>query len=98
MSRWTDFLIADGEKEWRQRDLEFEKVIKSKKELYAKWSQGWNCIFKALNEIDDDSIKAYVYIRNQEHTVIEAINPQLSHYSYHIAQIVDIGRMIKGSE
>ncbi|MDG2450106.1 MAG: DUF1572 family protein [Saprospiraceae bacterium] len=98
MSRWTDFLITDGEKESRQRDLEFEKVIKTKKELYAKWSQGWICLFNALNEIDNDSIKASVYIRNQEHTLIEAINRQLSHYSYHIGQIIYIGRMIKGSE
>jgi hypothetical protein len=97
-SRWTDFLTADGEKEWRNRDMEFESVIKSKKELFAKWHEGWDCLFEALEAINEENFENKVYIRNQEHSITEAINRQLAHYSYHIGQIVYIGRMIKGSE
>lgn len=98
MSRWTDFLTTDGEKEWRKRDLEFESVIHSKKELLKKWDEGWQCLFKAINSIDDTNFNQEVYIRNMGHTVVEALNRQLAHYSYHIGQIVFISRMIKGTE
>lgn len=94
-SRWTDFLITDGEKEWRNRDLEFEPVLKSKDELLEKWNDGWFCLFEALNSINEDNFKTKVYIRKQEHSIIEAVNRQLAHYSYHIGQIVYVGRMVK---
>jgi len=98
LSRWTDFLTSDGEKEWRNRDLEFENVITSKAELFQKWEEGWNCLFHALDSIGETSLDSLVYIRNQGHSIIEAINRQLAHYSYHTGQIVFIGRMIKGDE
>ena len=98
MSRWTDFLITDGEKEWRTRDLEFEDVIKSKKELMDKWEKGWKCLFEALNSINEENFDTVIYIRNQGHTIVEAINRQLSHYSYHVGQLVFVGRMIKGND
>jgi len=98
MSRWTDFLTADGEKEWRDRDLEFESVIKTKDELLEKWNEGWVCLFDALESINEANFDTKVYIRNQEHSIMEAINRQLAHYSYHIGQIVYIGRMVKGNE
>jgi len=97
-SRWTDFLTSDGEKEWRNRDLEFEPVIKTKEDLLNKWNAGWKCLFDALDSIKVKNLDTKVYIRNQEHSVIEAINRQFAHYSYHIGQLVYIGRMIKGSE
>jgi len=97
-SRWTDFLTSDGEKEWRNRDSEFESLIKTKKELLEKWNDGWKCLFEALNAVNEDNFHIKVYIRNQEHSIPEAVNRQLTHYSYHIGQIVYIGRMIKGSE
>lgn len=97
-SCWTDFLTSDGEKEWRNRDLEFESVIKTKNELFEKWNDGWNCLFKALNAINEENFQTKIYIRNQEHSIIEAINRQLAHYTYHIGQIVFIGKMIKGNE
>lgn len=97
-SRWTDFLTTDGEKEWRNRDSEFESEIKSEVELLSKWNDAWNCLFGALNSVDNENFDTKVYIRNQEHSIIEAINRQLAHYSYHIGQIVYIGKMIKGSE
>ena len=97
-SRWTDFLTSDGEKEWRNRDSEFEFVIKSKDELLEKWREGWNCLFSALDSINEENFNAQIFIRNQEHTIIEAFNRQLAHYAYHIGQIVFIGKMIKGNE
>ncbi len=96
MSRWSDFLISDGEKESRNRDLEFEDVISSKEELLRKWNEGWACLFEALNSVNQNNWETEVYIRNQGHTVIEAVNRQLTHYSYHIGQIVYIARMQKG--
>ncbi|MEQ9299229.1 MAG: DUF1572 family protein [Cyclobacteriaceae bacterium] len=97
-SRWTDFLTTDGEKEWRERDAEFEQVIKTKEELLLRWNEGWGCVFGALDSINQDNFHTKVYIRNQEHSITEAINRQLAHYSYHIGQIVYIGRMIKGED
>lgn len=97
-SRWTDFLTTDGEKDWRNRDLEFESVIKSRDELLVKWNEGWECLFDALSDINEQNFNTKVYIRNQEHSIIEAINRQLAHYAYHIGQIVYLGRMIRGSK
>ncbi|PVW17447.1 DUF1572 family protein [Marixanthomonas spongiae] len=97
-SRWTDFLITDGEKKWRNRDLEFENVIKTKKECYFKWEEGWECLFTALRTINNDNFETQVYIRNQSHSIVAAINRQLAHYAYHIGQIVFIGRMLKGEQ
>lgn len=98
MSRWTDFLTTDGEKEWRKRDLEFEEVIKTKADLQEKWNEGWACLFQALDSINQENFDTTIYIRNQGHTIVEAINRQLAHYSYHVGQIVFIGRMIKEAE
>jgi len=95
LSRWTDFLTTDGEKEWRNRDLEFEAVIKTKQELLTKWNEGWDCLFQALDSINESNFHTEVYIRNQAHSVMEAINRQLPHYSYHVGQIVYIGKMIR---
>ncbi len=96
-SRWTDFLNSDGEKEWRNRDMEFEGVIQSKKELLEKWEDGWQCLFTAFGSINENNFDTEIYIRNQGHTIVEALNRQLAHYAYHVGQIVYIGRMIKGN-
>jgi len=94
LSRWTDFLTTDGEKEWRKRDDEFENDISTRKELLVKWEEGWSCLFNALDSISDDDLSRIIYIRNQGHTILEAINRQLSHYPHHIGQIVFIGKML----
>jgi hypothetical protein len=96
MSRWTEFLIADGEKEWRQRDGEFENDIKSKEIVWEIWNEGWECLFNALNVLKKKDLSKTIHIRNQPHSVVEAINRQLAHYSYHIGQIVFLGKMICG--
>lgn len=95
-SRWTDFLTSDGEKEWRMRDAEFEDDIKTKEEVLIKWNDGWQCLFDALDSINETNFDNPIYIRNIEHSITEAINRQLAHYSYHIGQIVVIGKMIAG--
>ena len=95
-SRWSEFLTTDGEKEWRNRDLEFENILTTKNEVLKKWNEGWNCLFTALNSINEDNFDQEIYIRNQSHSIVEAINRQLAHYSFHIGQIVFLGRMIKG--
>ena len=99
LSRWTDFLTTDGEKEWRNRDEEFEAQIQSKDELLEKWQRGWNCMFEALKRIKkEEDLEQVIYIRNEGHTVIEAINRQLAHYPYHVGQIVFIGKLLKDAE
>lgn len=99
LSRWTDFLTTDGEKDWRNRDDEFEDIIKTKQQLLEKWEKGWNCLFDALQLIKtEEDLQQIIYIRNEGHTVIEAINRQLAHYPYHIGQIVFIGKMLKDTE
>ena len=94
LSRWTDFRTTDGEKSWRKRDEEFEAIIQSKQELLKKWEEGWNVLFAALDGISDDNLQEIIYIRNEGHTILEAINRQIAHYSYHVGQIVFIAKML----
>lgn len=94
LSRWTDFFTTDGEKEWRNRDAEFENNFNSKEQIIKLWEEGWKCFFETLKIIQESDLEKIVYIRNQGHTVAEAINRQLAHYPYHVGQIVFIGKMI----
>lgn len=98
ISRWTDFLTSDGEKEWRNRDSEFEETIATKEELMAIWDKGWNVFFDTLDSLTPNDLETIIYIRNEGHTVIEAINRQLAHYPYHIGQIVFYAKMLKKTE
>nr|AIA14928.1 Protein of unknown function (DUF1572) [uncultured bacterium] len=93
LSRWTDFLTTDGEKEWRNRDAEFENNISTKEEMLQKWHEGWSVFLNSLYALTEADLQKTIYIRNQGHTVMEAINRQLAHYCYHIGQIVFIGKM-----
>ena len=96
ISRWTDFFTTDGEKEWRNRDGEFENDLKTKAQVIEIWNKGWDRLFKTLDEIKPEDLEKIIYIRNEGHTVMEAINRQLAHYPYHVGQIVYIAKMIKG--
>ena len=98
LSRWTDFLTSDGEKEWRKRDAEFENDIKTKDELLNKWNEGWKCLFDAINPLHEEDLEKIIYIRNQGHTVVEAINRQLAHYSYHVGQITYFTKVRKNTD
>ena len=95
LSRWTDFLTTDGEKEWRNRDSEFENDLQTKTEVLKKWNEGWDCFFNAVNALQPEQLLDIIYIRNEGHTITEAINRQLAHYSYHIGQIVFYAKLLK---
>ncbi len=97
MSRWTNFLTEDGEKEWRQRDDEFEVHDYSREKLLELWEQGWRAVFDALQSLKPGDLEKTVYIRNKPLSVVDAIHRQLTHYSYHVGQIVMLGKIIKGS-
>ncbi len=96
LSRWTNFLSEDGEKPWRHRDTEFEEPFTSKSEMIAAWEKGWQCLLNAIASINSDNFNRLVKIRNEEHTIVEAVNRQLAHYATHVGQIVLLGKMIKG--
>lgn len=98
ISRWTDFLTTDGEKPNRHRDQEFEDTISSVEQLTVAWEKGWNQVFETLNSLQYGDLGKSVSIRGEEHTVIEAIERQIAHTSYHIGQIVYIAKTIKGKE
>lgn len=93
LSRWTDFMTTDGEKDFRDRDAEFENEIITRAEILKIWERGWVCLFAALESLKPNDLEKIIYIRNQGHTVLEAINRQLAHYPYHVGQIVFIGKM-----
>lgn len=98
LSRFTNFLTEDGEKEWRKRDDEFEPHDYSKAELLQIWENGWACFLGALELLTEPDLVKKVMIRNEPLTVIDAINRQLTHYAYHIGQIITIARILKNDE
>lgn len=91
-SRWTDFLTSDGEKPNRNRDTEFEEPPKTRAELLAMWEQGWKCLFDALTPLTDADQSRTVRIRTEPHSVTQAINRQIAHYSYHLGQITFLAK------
>jgi len=98
LSRFTDFLTSDGEKPWRNRDAEFEHRFGSREALLEYWNQGWECLLEAIGSLSAADLERIVYIRNEGHTVTEALNRQLAHYPYHVGQIVYIARMCRNQE
>lgn len=95
ISRWTDFLTSDGEKPWRERDVEFESFTTSKEDLLEIWNKGWKCFFNAIDSLQPEQLSQIIYIRNEGQTALDAINRQLAHYPYHIGQIVFYAKMLK---
>ena len=98
LSRWTNFLTEDGEKEWRNRDTEFEPQHYNKEQLLDIWNKGWQCMFDALATLKEEDLLKTIYIRTEGQSVIDAINRQLSHYPYHVGQIVYLGRQVKNNQ
>ena len=96
ISRWTDFLTTDGEKEWRNRDEEFEIKEYSKEQLIGLWEKGWNCCLTAIKNLKEEDLLKTIYIRGEGLIVMDAINRQLAHYPHHVGQIIYIAKMIKG--
>ena len=87
-SRWTDFLSSDGEKPDRNRDTEFEDAPATREAVLALWEEGWQCLFQALEPLSEPDLQRTVTIRGEAHSVMQAINRQMAHYSYHCGQIV----------
>ncbi len=99
LSRWTDFLTSDGEKEWRHRDTEFEAAdITSRTMMLAYWEEGWSCLLDTLDSLTDNDIEKTIYIRGEALSVRYALLRQLGHYAYHVGQIVYLGKMVMGTE
>lgn len=98
LSRWTNFLSEDGEKEWRRRDDEFEAHQFSKQQLIDKWNEGWKVFLDSLEALTENDLTKTITIRSQPLNVIDAINRQMAHYSYHVGQIVYLGRWMKQDE
>lgn len=98
-SRWTNFLTSDGEKPDRNRDSEFERQKQdSRQNLMNRWNEGWQLLFDTLSSLQPDDLLRTVTIRGQIHTVVQAINRQLFHYSYHIGQIVFLAKFLTSSQ
>ena len=97
-SRWSNFLTEDGEKSWRNRDSEFENDMQSKAEMMEIWMKGWLVLFEALNQIKEENWNDTIFIRGEKHTVLDATIRQLAQYSYHIGQIIYIGKMVKNAD
>ena len=93
LSRWTDFLTSDGEKEWRNRDEEFETHQQTKEELLTAWEKGWLVCLDAIKSLTEEDLLKTIHIRSEGLSVMDAVNRQLAHYPYHVGQIVFIGKM-----
>ena len=98
LSRSTNFLTEDGEKEWRQRDQEFEASYSTKAEVLADWEKGWKCVFDAISTLKESDLNTTIYIRKEAFTVAEALVKQLVHYAYHIGQMAYVGKMLKADQ
>ena len=98
LSRWTNFLTEDGEKAWRKRDDEFEVQPYNKEKLLKLWDEAWNLLLPVLSSLTEYDLNKTITIRKEPHSVIDAINRQLAHISYHLGQIVLLGKWMKGEE
>ena len=97
-SRWTDFLTTDGEKDFRDRDSEFELIEDTRTSLMEFWEAGWRTLFENIEPLTVEDFSRKVTIRGEPHTIVEAINRQLTHYAYHVGQIVLLAKHFKSSE
>ena len=97
-SRWTDFLTSDGEKPDRNRDTEFEDPPATRAEVMEMWERGWKLLFGALEPLSDADLTRTITIRTEPHSVTQAINRQIAHYSYHVGQIVYLARHFAGEK
>lgn len=95
LSRWTDFLTSDGEKDWRQRDAEFEEQNFRKEQLIKIWEEGWKLFLDVLQSLSGADLEKTIYIRSKPLSVVDAINRQFAHYPYHVGQIIYVAKIIK---
>ncbi|MBK7932207.1 MAG: DUF1572 family protein [Acidobacteria bacterium] len=97
-SRWTDFLTTDGEKDFRKRDTEFELIGDTRESLMQFWENGWQVLFNSIEPLTAEDFSRTVTIRGEPHTVVEAINRQLTHYAYHVGQIVLLAKHFRSAD
>jgi hypothetical protein len=98
-SRWTDFLTSDGEKANRDRDSEFVLDSSTRPEQVMEWwNQGWKLVFAALEPLSAADLEKTITIRGQEHTVLQAISRQMTHYAEHVGQIILLAKHFRGVE
>jgi len=98
ISRFTDFQTSDGEKTWRNRETEFENSLKTKAEMSAYWEKGWSTLLDAISPLEETDLSKIVYIRNEGHTILEAMQRQLGHYAYHVGQIVYLAKHFQNKD
>lgn len=98
ISRCTDFLTEDGEKPWRNRDTEFISDMNSREEILSLWEKGWAVLLEALNQATEDNIHQMIFIRGEEHSVLDALLRQLAHYPYHIGQMMYAAKILKNDD
>lgn len=98
LSRWTNFLVEDGEKEWRKRDAEFDDMQLSRQDLLSFWNEGWSCLLNALKQMTPADLDKTIYIRTEPLKAYDAIIRQMAHYPYHVGQIVTLGKMIRDKD
>jgi hypothetical protein len=94
-SRFTDFLVSDGEKPDRQRDSEFEDPAPTRAAMMEQWERGWACVFAALEPLREEDLSRMVRIRGEAHSVMQAVNRQIAHYAYHVGQIVFLAKHLQ---
>jgi len=94
-SRWTDFLVSDGEKPDRNRDSEFIDPPTSRAELMELWDAGWGCVFAAVEPLTDADLNRVVTIRGEAHSVMQAVLRQVAHYAHHVGQIVMLAKHLE---
>jgi hypothetical protein len=97
-SRFTDFLTSDGEKPNRNRDQEFEPVVKTREELMRRWEEGWTILFNTLQSLTPEDLTKQVTIRGETYSALRAINRQIAHYANHIGQIVFLAKHYRSSQ
>jgi hypothetical protein len=96
-SRWTGFPEADGEKPDRNRDSEFEAPPATRAEVMSLWDAGWVCVFAALDRLTDADLARETFIRGERHSVMQAINRQIAHYSCHLGQIIFLAKHLQSA-
>ena len=97
-SRWTDFLTSDGEKPDRHRDSEFVVEGEDRKAIEERWEAGWRTVFDTLESLKPEDFNRAVTIRGEAHTIVEAVNRQLSHYGQHVGQLVFLAKHLKSKD
>jgi hypothetical protein len=98
-SRFTDFLVSDGEKPTRNRDQEFEMAPSAtRKDLIKSWEEGWKIMLDSITALQPADLLRAVTIRGEPHTVLQALHRQVAHCAQHVGQIVFLAKHLRGAQ